>query len=682
MTDNESIPKQLRAQVEACETWITQQLPTWQTNVNYRKNKILDGDLERDEVAVPIDAARTRNKIAQLFFQVPKIALFPRAPQWRPTTPLTAAVVNHLLAEEIHAEEPVEESLGDAINAAGIGILYVSYEAGFVDEKVPAVDMSARSPEEIVAYAKELGGQPPPMMTKKVPLYQKVDISSVDPADFLRPLGFTKINWDNAPWLGHKFRLTEAEARRKGWLKEGERAGGESPESVSEAAKQNADKEQGKHVSCIRLWYRPYLFDPKEPDCRKIKVIVWVDGQDKTEPVLHEDFRWQKYVPETREWVGMTKFPLRPLTLEHISGEAIPPSATEYGRPQVRELNKSRTQMVQQRDRSFPLRWYDVNLVDEEIVEQIRRGTWQDMIPTQGPGTSVIGEVSRASFPRESYEFNTVLNQDLDMSWSSGPNQGGYEAAGSTSATEAEITQRNFQVSLEHQRAKVLKWFLQTAECVLDLVQMFYTVEKFVPFTKLGGEKALEAWDRETVPGKFVFSARPDAATRIDVSQKRAEANNRYKVMRHDPLVNPQRLIADVFESSDVDPTEGFAPPAPPQEQKPKPASFSFKGDDLVNPMVVALIQKSTPITPQELQAARYLMADAGVPIAPATTLPDTTQVDTDASPSDAPPVNGETQPHGGMTGEVLGVGRRYEAGSGGQKDPEQGMIGENTGKV
>jgi hypothetical protein len=676
----ESIAKTLKAQVEASETWVSTQKPKWQRNVEYRLNTILDAEPDRDEVLVPIDWSRTRTKIAQLYQQVPKVTLFPRAPQWRPFTSLTTSVLNFELQNEIHAEDTVEESLGDAINAAGVGVYLVSYEAGFEAAEAPAANLAARKVTELVDYVKGLAGAPVPTVTEQKPIYQKIDWTSIDPADFLFPLSHNKIDFQRAGWLGHKFRKPRAEAERLKWIAKGERVGSDTPTSVNEKYEQNAHREESDMVSGVRIWYRPYLFDPAEQDCRKLKTLVWLDG--KSDPVVDEDFKWQKYVPETREWVGMTKFPLKVVTLTHVSGQAIPPSDSEIGRPQVRELNRSRTQMLQQRDRSFPLRWADVNLVDSDVLEQIRRGTWQDMIPTQGPGHNAIGEVARASYPRESYEFQTVLEKDLDNGWSMGPNQGGYEASGATSATEAEITQRNFAVGLEHQRAKVLKWFLEGAEATLDLIQMFYSIEKFVPHTKPGGEKVLEAWDREKVPGKYVFSARPDAAARIDMAQKRASSLNFYKLTRQDNLINPQKTIADLFEAHDIDPAEGFAPPPPPQEEKPKVPSFSFRGEDLANPMVVALIQKTTPITPQELQAARLLMGDAGIPIAPATTLPDTTQVAGGPPAGGPPPVNGETAPHGGMTGEVLGIGRRYEAGSGGQKDDNQGMVGEGTGIV
>jgi hypothetical protein len=674
----ESIAKTLKAQVEACEQWRASQIPKWQRNTEYRQNKILDAEPDRDEVLVPIDWARTRNKIAQLYFQVPKVTLAPRAPQWRPFTGLVSAVVNYQLQQEIRAENTIEECLGDAINAAGIGVYYVSYEAEFEDVQEPSANLALRKVTELVDYVKQLGGAPPPTMTVKKPIYQKVEWTRIDPADFLFPLSFNGIDWERAPWLGHNFRITRAEAERRGWLKPGERAGGsEAAKSVNEQYEQTSHRDDSESVRGTRLWVRPYLFDAKEKDCRKLRVIVWLDGKEN--PVMDEDFPWQKYSQESKEWVGMTTFPLKVLTLTHISGQAIPPSDSEIGRPQVRELNRSRTQMLLQRDRSNPLRWFDVNLVDADVVEQIRRGTWQDMIPTQGPGHNAIGEVARASYPRESYEFQNVFEKDLDNAWSMGPNQGGYEASGATSATEAEITQRNYQVSLEHQRAKVLKWFLAGAEATLDIIQVFFTIEKYVPHVKTGGETVLEAFDRERVPGKYTFSARPDAATRVDMGQKKAEALNRYKLMRRDELVNPQRLIADIFEASDVDPTEGFAPPPQPTPPVPKQPSFSFKGEDLVNPMVVAIVQRLMNIEAKEIQAARLMMADSGVPVAPATTLPDTQQVEEAAAPG-APPINGKNPGHPGLPPEVTPINQRYS--ENGSTNLDQGMTGEGSETV
>lgn len=679
---SDSVVSKLKAQVDAAVSANERELPNWQRNVDARKNKVLDTEPESDMVTVPADWSRTKNKIAQLFFQVPKVTLFPRAPQWRPMTPLTSAVLNFQLAKVIHAEEPVEEALGDAINAAGVGIIYISYEAEFKPKQVPAIDLAARTTDELVSAVTQGGGQVP-MQTVQQPLYQRIEWNAVDPSDFLYPQTFTKISWRKAPWLGHRFRLSRAEAVRKGWIKDDDRAGSaENTKSVNSKSDERGSRDDDGSIACTRVFYRPAFFESKEIDCRKIKVIVWAEGtDDPSKPVLHEDFKWQKYVPETRDWVGMTDFPLKPVTLTHISGQAVPPSDTEMARGTVRELNRSRSQMIQQREYSKPIRWYDVNMVDEDIVEQMRRGTWQDMIPTQGPGDRVIGEVARASYPRETWDFDQVFNHDLDEVWAQGPNQGGFEASGTTSATEAEITQKNFSVGIEHQRAKTLKWFLECAEGTLDLIQMFFEDEQFVPFTKQGGEQVLVGWDKDRVPGKYVFEARPDAAVRLDVSQKKANILNLYKLIRQDPRVNPDYILGQLFEANDLDPSEAFAPPAKPEEPKPKPATFSFKGDDLANPMAVALIQKVTPIESQEIQAARLLMADCGIPVAPAAIVPDTTHVDAGPPAGDAQgPPNGQSAPHPGITSEVTPLNRRYEQNGGEGSNPDQGMVGEGTG--
>lgn len=654
--------KALRAATERCERLRKQKIPIWQANVDARVGKILDVSPERDTITVPVDWARTKNKIAQLFFQVPTVRLSPRAPQWQKVTPLFGAAINFELAHEIHAEKPVEQCLADAINAAGIGIMYCAYEAEFEDVEVPAQDLSARSPEELVSLASQ---GPIEMRTVKKPIAQRYTWTRISPANFLWPVDFIGNEWNRAPWLGFNDRLSRAEMERLGWVDEDEELEGDDDRTLKTVNPVNEDGDHqgdGEQIAYTQVFYRQSYYRADVKDPFKIGRIVWVDG--KKEPAVDEDFLWQKWVPEIKMWVGMTTFPLKPITLTTISDEAVPPSDTEIGRPQVMELNRSRTQMLLQRDRSVPVRWFDVNLVDEEVAEQIRRGTYQDMIPTQGPGGNVIGEVARASYPRESHEFMGVINRDLDEAWSSGPAQQGYDAPGDTSATEAKIIQGNYTVGLDHQRAKTLGWFLECTEATADQMQLFQEIEKFAPFTTPEGTQELLAWDRTKVPGKYVYQARPDAAVRVDVGQKRNEVINKYKLLRQDPLVNPQGLLREVFDAFDSDPQALTAPPKEPDKPMPKPATFSFKGDDLANPMAVALIQKVTPISPQEVKAARILMADCGIPVAPATTLPDETQIAPDQGggpPNSGTAPDGESQPHGGLPPTVNPVDQRYE---------------------
>jgi hypothetical protein len=72
-----------RTKITACRKKREKLNKTWQVNVDYRKNKVYSTtDDTQDRIAVPVDWARTKNKIAQLFFQVPAIKAKARRPEF------------------------------------------------------------------------------------------------------------------------------------------------------------------------------------------------------------------------------------------------------------------------------------------------------------------------------------------------------------------------------------------------------------------------------------------------------------------------------------------------------------------------------------------------------------------------------------------------------------------------
>jgi hypothetical protein len=505
------------------------------------------------------------------------------------------------------------------------------------------------------------------MKTVQRPIYQKYRWDRVSPANFLSPVNFKGENFDKAPALGFRGTMSRAEMVRRKWITEEDEI-----ESIStnDGRTVNEENEDGQHqpeddiLEYTLMYYRPSEYLASKKDCREIWRMIWVG--DKEAPVRDEPLPWQEYVPATREWVGVTKFPLRVCTLVYVSDTSLPPSDSEMGRPQVRELNRSRTQMMLQRDRSVPMRWVDTNLVDEDIIVQMRRAVVQDFIPTQGPGDRAFGEISRASYPRESFEFNNVLGTDLNQTWSSGPNQQGTDTVGSTTAAEAGIIQQNYSVNLKHQRAKVLEWILGGAEVTLDLMQMFQEIPKYVPFGAPGQEQSLALWTSKQVPGKYLFSARPDGAVDIDASQKRADSLNRYKLLRRDERCNPDELLLDVIESHGMS-HKVLLPPAQPEAPKPKPPTFSLNGDDLANPLAVALIMEAIPsITPDKIKAAKLVMSDCGIPVAPKFPMPpEAPDFAPELGPSPGPPLpNGQSHPHLGNPEQIQPTDQRFERNS------------------
>lgn len=664
--------------IDACKAKKKRLTPRWRLNVSYRVGRPFDAlpDTTADEVNVPVDWARTKSKQANLFFQVPNVKTVARSPQFQNAAPIYGAAVNFELEHTCKAHIMMDEVLADTINAAGLGVGMLGVEADYEDVPMPAINEAQYTPEQLEMILAQNGGQMPVVMTKRA-TYLKYFTRRISPINFLWPADFVGSDWQEAEWLGYEGLTPVSDAKRKGWIDDSYEADfSDKIETLNNENDQKDSQPIGKYVRYKELFYRRSAVDADVKDCRTIGHLVFVEG--KREPVVDEDFKWQKYSPQSRQWIGLTTYPIKVLTLTTITDDALPPSDSEIGRPQVMELNRSRSQMVRQRDRSLPLRWFDVNMVDEMVAEQMRKGVYQDMIPMDGPGDNAIGEVARANYPRESFEFQNIITNDLDQAWAMGANQQGFATPGDTSATEAELIAGASDIRLDYERAKVLRFFLEFAEGIGSLMQLFQDEAKWVEVIGQDGFAALQAWDRRTIRGDFLFKARPDAAIRVDVGQKRTEALNIYKLLRRDPLINPNFLVMELLELHGLDPAKVMAPPAEPQP-KPSNIRYSFGGADLANPLVVALVQKNspTPIEPEDVAAAKKLMADIGIPELPAK-VPPMPQPGKDGQPPSLDQLGGandEPRPepregqapelaHAGPAAEVTPLNQRYEMGN------------------
>lgn len=667
--------------VEASRSVKRDILRTWQDNVAYRKGKpFRTGSNVDTMVNVPEDWSRTKNKQAQLFYQIPEVKLKARRPEFMGATAVFAAALNFELTQRVHPEHMMNECLADVINASGIAICEVGYDATFEDVPLGEAGLGAGGDSSLGLGAdasasalppplspsggamspmpgapgqqvtteqppQGLGAPPqppvpptPPTMpempgmggaqTVAKPIYECFFAERISPAHFLWPVEFVKSDWQKASWLGKEGYMLLAEAKRRKWV--GPNAKGVSIDDrdwlLSMDDNAIRSKSTDSYIKYVICYYRPYDFDPEDKDPKKIKQVILVEegGDEKSglKKVADEDFKWQKYDPQSGKWVGMTTYPIKVMTITYISDQAIPPSDSEIGRPQVRELIQARTDMQKQRARSLPLRWYDSNLIDPVIGDRLRKGKWEDMIPVNGPGDHAIGEVARAQYPQQNFEFDKIAKQDLDKGWSMGDSQQSVATPGDTTAEEVRAMQSSLNTRLDFERSWVLRFFMQVAEGVAQLMQMFCDKEDWVWVAGQNGEQELEKWNKDVISGEYIFEARPDSQLRLDVTQERNQALNLYKLLRKDPLINPTGLVQQLLEVHGLDPAKGMAPQEPP---KPEPAkvSYSFKGEDLVNPLVVAVMQKGpTPITAEDIQAAQKLLESVATPPQPQMALP------------------------------------------------------------
>jgi hypothetical protein len=590
---------------------------TWKENVQRRKGKPYKEAGTTDRAVVPADWSFTKAKEAQMFSQVPTVILTAEHELYKAAVPVFQKELNHVLTKLVKVGVVMEESLPDAINKSGIAGCKVGYMATFEPTQIPAVDVSQFPPE--IQRQMMQSGQVQMLDTMK-----RVDCkfyaTRISPDQLLWPKEFKGSDFDEAAWVGWDGSYTWAQALREFAQSEARPRGlrpdqketicGGADRERTETDEDTPSDDSHLRVTFTEIFYNAAKDDPNEKHFDKIRRKVYVDGID--EPVVDEDFNGQEWNEETESFVGLTKYPIRFLTLTYISDEAIPPSDSEVGRPMVDEQQRSRTQMMLQRDRATPMRWANSNRVDPMVLQNIMRGGYQAIIPVNGDGSNALGEVARAAYPHENWDFDKTIRGDLMEAWQVGPNQaGGFNMTGRT-ASEAGIVQENFQTRVAKERAKVSNYFLGIAECVAGYMQLFYDGPKENALLSPEELKRIQVWDRTKVNGaKFVFSIREDATVKRDSAQRIQQIERFLNLTAKSGFVNVEPVIAELAALSGLDPAEVIVPP---KGEKPETPNISLRVgldeliDPIIGPYMVSLLQKGYPVTEADMMKARAIL--------------------------------------------------------------------------
>jgi hypothetical protein len=605
-----------KSRIARCKQYRDHQLvPDWAENVDYRRGKPFSADSDENRVNVNLDWTLTKNKHAQLFSQVPEIYLTPRAKRSEPAVPIFQKELNAALTRA-KMGTAVDEAVVDAINASGVGVVLVRYRATTEMGEVPVVDPATLPPDQQAAV---LSGQLViPTESVPHPVDRRFDTVRLSPSDLLWPLDFARSDFDEADWLGYSGRMFWPEAQREFKLTDEDKVkvlgSGSARENLRQDSQTDAHVESQVHFD--EVYYKAYRFDGDEKYFDCIRRIVFVEGLDKA--VLDEKWAGQAFDKQTGQYVGALKYPVRVLTLTYLSDDCIPPSDTAIGRPQIRELVKSRTQIIDQRERSKPVRWMDVNRVDPMVMDTLMRGTYQAFVPVNGDGSRAVGEVARAAYPREDFEFDRIVKGDLNEQWQLGPSN--VYAAG-RSATEARDTQQNFQTRVGVERAKVAEFIVGIAEVLAGLLAL-YGEFSHLDETE---QQRMQSWDRRSMAGEFVYYIRPDATVLLDAQGRVARLMKYLNVVGKSGYVDPKPIIAEITMLNGLDPATVMRDPEPAAPDAPN-ISFRFNAVDLVNPIALAMLVKSGQApNPDDLAAAVKMLQAAHQAAGPQSMIPPTT---------------------------------------------------------
>jgi hypothetical protein len=638
-TKSSKIWEEFLARIAACKAYRKKLIPSWTSNIDFRRGKPFASQVDEDRVVVNLDWSLTKAKQATLFSQVPQVHI-DHPPQslgaaW--AFPFEQKLNDTLVTAGM--ESALDECLPDVINAAGIGAVIVSHESITEQVDVPAIDMGTLPPDvhqQILQTGKMPDGSEVPTETVPRIVDHRYTINRISPADLLWPINFTGADFDNAPWIGRSGRIPWAQAVQVFSLNEADKEkiiGGEGRTYLDKLT-HDIDKDKvtpDDSVEFDEIFYKEHQFDPKSRSYSTINHMVFVSGKD--EPVIDGPWEGQQQ-GEDGQVVGALRFPIRVLTLTYITDETIPPSDTAMGRPQVNEINKSRTQMIMQRERSLPVRWFDVNRIDPTIQQSLMRGTWQAMIPVQGEGSRSIGEVSRATMPQEDFTFDSIAKNDLTESWQLGPNQAGNFGQGRQSASESNIVQENFNTRIGRERAKVSKFIVTISEVLGGLLALYEPPDSFG-----------QGFD-PSVSKLFAYSILADATVLLDSNQKKKKLEEFINFSAKSGWLNIEPIMKEYATLCGLDPNTVVQKPEPKPPAEPNISLRLTGTEDLNQPMSLAMLLKSGQAPdPKLIEQAKQLIILAGqMPLPPAPP-----QVGPDGQPlPPGPPGPGGPPPPGG----------------------------------
>jgi hypothetical protein len=452
-----------------------------------------------------------------------------------------------------------------------------------------------------------------------VPVKREVFWENLSPKQFLIPADWTSTRFDEAPWLGFTFSMGLHEAKRlykdkiPADFKGGDRKSDEREFDHGDAPDAMPSTDT---VSGTEIWYRTSAFDPNESHPDHLSQIVLLDGIP--EPVEDRPSPDQTFDAQGRMTPdSLIGYPLHPLVIRTLTDAAYVMSDVAIALPLVQELDKFRTQMVQQRDATILRYFHNTDLLPNEALEKAIAAPLGGSVGLPGDAfpdiTRVIAAMPHGPFPRENFTMNDYLDNDLARTHAIDATSSGT-TENSQTATEAQLRQANVNVRLGWEQGFVADWYLRGVTKFSTLVQRYLDVDDAA---QIVGQPAAQLWDkwRRESPTSLSFTMAPDSSLRNDTPLDRKQLQDVFTYLANDPSLNRSYLTTKLLTKYHLDPSQAILPPAQVPQPKPQPPNLSlaFKGEDLnpmspQSPIVLDILSKmGVQIDPTAIQNAMGL---------------------------------------------------------------------------
>lgn len=566
-----------RAEIDRSRQLRDDTIQAWDAAGNigrYTPKSVMDGQAVDARVNVAKDFADVEYKKAALFYDTPTVSLVPDPGTNPQALLLHQELINSLLSSKrMDAKATVLPTIQDCL----VAVQPVMTEIGYASVQVPM-------PQQVPVMGPD--GQPvidpmtgqPQMQTQQVPVivWEKFFWEKISAKASLVPTSWRSTRYDDAPWLGFDF-LRPASQVRKEFGRDPEWVGTELKEKPYFEPLTPSMAQSEAMAGGTKIWYRAYWRDPNVTHPDVIRELVLLEGEDT--PVVHRNCPYQEIGPDGRLTANsIPGYPDHPLAIRDLTDAAYVAADCTITGPLTRELNKSRTMNIEQRDGSKLHLLYDADKLNQEVLAKLTEGNLPRLIPV-APGaldqgvSTIMAQVPALQQSRESFTTQQIIEHDRAEILAIGSNQlGGMNRAGRT-ATEVSTVQRNTDVRFEQERQRVLEWWLKGVQKLSALVLRY---GDRLAMEILGPQRG-QMWVQARNAGQFGlfnFETVIDSGNYVDIEAKKRQDLQLYNLTRKDPATNPQVVLGKLAVDYGLDPSLWLA--VKPTEQKPEPPSLSI----------------------------------------------------------------------------------------------------------
>ena len=458
--------EQARSQRDRAMTWADANLKAYSPALND------DPDGYGTDINTNRDFTLVERKKADLFYQRPDLyaKASPLFTDREDLLKIHANILNEKLGPNgVDAENLAEQVLFDVLCTTGMGWTVMGYESA-------TMPVAPTPPAQVPGAI--LGLSQPPPAPAPVPLYEDCFWKWFSPKCALIPLGVRTATGDDWPWIGMEFEIDPKTALRKGWIADEKDTTSVDPKLRFDHGTGSVD--QSGVLRGVLIYYKSALYrDDRVHPLHQTRLIL-IDGK-KDKAADHVDSPFQTLDAQGRLTPdSLTGYPIHPATIRVLSDSAYVPSDCTISRPLINELNVFREQMVQMRDANIARFQYNTDVLPPDALQKIVRSPIAGMIGVPGEafvGEGAIKELPHGTYPRENFQFNDFIDNDLARTHAIDANQSGAASAREQSATESAIKQNNVNARLSRERNKFLAWYLSGATKYSQIMQRLLPVE-------------------------------------------------------------------------------------------------------------------------------------------------------------------------------------------------------------